>query len=277
MVFSCFCKTGGFKLQAVQMKEGKVKRLTHCLTVLLSLIWVFGSHDDLAFASKFPCDVTRLTMGRTTNPAESLVFQLINISTYPDWSDATQDTQQSIYEIEYGVTDRFTTELILVTRDQQREDFRLDKLLFRAQYRILDEPFQFTPYLDLLPSIHSEPLEIRYGFKALRNIENWTILFTDKGFIAKPQGASDYTYKYHELEPGLYYRFGLRGLTGVSWKYATDGNQAATYFIGGSISKNVFIGVDNAFGITRDEPDYVLTVNVTIYTGTSALGSYGLE
>lgn len=190
---------------------------------------------------------------------------------------STKDTQQTVFEVEYGATDRFTPELILITKNQNRDNFQLDRLLFRAQYRILGEPFQLAPFLDLLPSVHGDPLIAQYGFKALKNIENWSYLVTDKGVISKENEMLSYDYKFHALDAGIYYRFGLRGLTGIGWDYKTNGRQAIDYFIGGSISKNIFIGLNNSFGITKDEADYQSTINMTIYTGKSALGSYGLE
>ncbi len=79
------------------------------------------------------------------------------------------------------------------------------------------------------------------------------------------------------VEAAAVTRFGLRGLGGVEWEYRTDGSHTLDVMLGGSLSRSLFISMEPRFGLTRQAPDFSLTVLLSLYRGPSRFGGWGLE
>ena len=221
-------------------------------------------------------EVSRLTLGRTTNPEKSLVIETDTTYAATNWADPSQDTLQGTYSVAYGVTDRLTAESELATQESQRNRLRADRLAMEAIYRILDNPFQWAPLLELRPSLQGESFESVYGFRAIKNIRQFSLILNYEGTLGKESEDSVYKLKDHEVEPGILYRFGLHGLLGLDYDYHKTGSQAIDVSLGGSVSRNVFLGVEQSFGLTQAAPDYQFGLHVDFYFGPYALGGWGL-
>ncbi|MBI4133977.1 MAG: hypothetical protein HY475_00985, partial [Candidatus Terrybacteria bacterium] len=164
-------------------------------------------------------------------------------------------------------------------------------------YRLISEPFELAPIVGVFPIVPNKRTEFLLGVDALKNLGHWTLHLGYANEFKQGEGETAYGGNHHVLEPGVFYRFGLHGIMGVQYTYQTlppivtlvqtpFGPMSVTTpattigmwgpVLGGSISKNMFLGLAQRFGVNRSSPDYMTTLQFQLYFGPYALGSWGL-
>ncbi len=245
-------------------------------------------------------DIGRITMGRTTFPRHAWVLDLFEDEVVPRWAIPVGHTLSQRVVAAYGVTDRLSVGLIETTLHAERSTLntlKADEWGGFAGYRVLDEPFEFTPLLVALPVAPNKKAAFVVGGDLLKNVGNWTFHLGYIDEFEQGEGETAYGGNHHIVEPGVFCRFGLHGLVGVHYMYQTFPAMVSTIptpfgsipvttpagdiqmwgpVLGGSISKNLFLGLEQRFGMTRQSPAYMTTLQFQIYFGPYALGSWGL-
>jgi len=217
----------------------------------------------------------RITMGRVTYPKGSLAIDVTQEYRMRRWADPTKDDLRGIFEVGYGLTDGVTLELIGKTRRVARDAYALDRVGAGATVRVAEYPLQVAPFVRLMPSVRGGDPEAEAGVQVSRNEGNFTLFMYHKAELAKATAASAYALKEYEVEPGVFYRFGLHGLAGLEWEYKTDGQHMLDIVLGGSLGRSIFLGVEEKIGLNDRAPALMSRLQLSFYFGRYALGSWG--
>lgn len=242
-------------------------------------------------------DIGRLTMGRVTSPKGAWVFDLYQDHVVPRWSPGTHHVLSQRVVTAYGVSDRFTAAAVALADHAEHEWRSADRWGTAAAVRVLDEPLQVAALAVALRHASGRRFEFAAGADLLMNVGSWSAQLRYFDEFRQGEGESAVGGNHHILEPGLYYRFGLHGIVGIKYLFQTlppavflaQGPMGPVPVplpartirmigpvMGGSISKNLFLGLDQSFGMGRDSPTFITTLQFQLYFGPYALGSWGL-
>lgn len=242
-------------------------------------------------------DIGRLTMGRVTFPKGAWVLDLYQDHAVGSWSPATHHVLSQRLVTAYGISDRFTAAGLALTDHAERDWRRVDRWGAVAALRLVEEPFQFAPLAGALHHVGGRRVEFVAGADLLMNLGAWSAHLGYIDEFKEGDGESSVTGDHHSLEPGLFHRFGLHGILGIQYLIQTSPQAVVRAHgpmgdverslpsrtirmigpvMGGSISKNLFLGLDQRFGLGRDSPSYITTLQFQVYFGPYALGSWGL-
>ncbi|MBI5623965.1 MAG: hypothetical protein HY924_09315 [Elusimicrobia bacterium] len=240
------------------------------LTLSVSLgLGVWGSA-----ASAGGLDFSRATMGRTTYPEGSWIVDTTQRYTVRRTGDPSGDTFRSSVELEHGQTERFSWTAGLETTDARRDRVQPGRGVLAARYMAVTAPLQVTPRAEYRPSLRRQAEEWELGFEALKNFERLSIVFN--GNAQSSQEPGEKRLYVGSVMLGPLYRFGLNGIAGVQWVQGTDGNRHLATQVGGAVSKNIYLGVDSHFGLSRRAPDLQAAVKVHFYFGAYRRQAFGL-
>ena len=214
-------------------------------------------------------DPARQLMGRTTYPAKAWTIETALDYKMPKIGDASRDTAQHELKMDYGVTDAWSVETGLESREGPRRAFVYDRMAFGTRYRMLERPFQLTPFVEYNPSLRKEADEWKLGLEALKNSGNMAFHFIGNVLSEKQTGSARELIG--AIHVGPYYRFGTGGMAGVMWKYQTDGLNELHLHYAGALGKSFFIGIEPKLGLSRRAPDYSVDFLLGLY-----FGPYGL-
>lgn len=219
-------------------------------------------------------DMARIVQGRTTYSKGASVLNLAYDQASPRWSDPSKDTVESEVELEHAFTDRLDLSAAAQAQETRRSQAHVNRLAFETDYRLLDAPFQVAPRLGIAPSIRGEGLQFQLGSTELKNIGEWTLMLDYEAEFGQTPGRTSFAVLQHQFETGVFYRFGLRGLTGTTWEYDTTGESQAGLVLGGSISKNIFLGYKQQFPLNRKSPSSESELLLSFYFGPTALAGW---
>ena len=242
------------------------------------LPWVLGALLGLGapgLPARAEVDFSRATMGRTTYPAGSWVFDTTQLYTMPKGRDASADKFQSEAEVEHGLTERFSWSAGLETVNARRDGVQLGRGILGARYLALPAPLQLTPFAEYRPSLRRKADELEFGLEAMKNYEHFSLIFQGSGQSAKDPGAA--RRQTGSVTTGPLYRFGLNGIAGVQWLYVTDGTNYLASQIGGAVSKNIFLGLAPTFGLSRRAADFQIGAKIHVYFGDYRRQVFGLD
>lgn len=219
-------------------------------------------------------DIARLTMGRTTYPQNSWTVDIFSTQIMPDIHDQAKDIFWQKLQLEHGYTDRLSLGAGVKTKRAERDFFTADRLILQTRYLMIKQPLQLTPFIGFLPSLRGSSSEWEFGFEALKNQGPWSVLVHYEGELKKePNGKMEIE---SSVFPGIYYRFGLNGIGGVEWHYTSNGAHAVHGVLGGRVSKNIFLAIQQHFGLTKQSPDIMFTLQLNFYFGPQRLGGWEL-
>lgn len=220
-------------------------------------------------------DPARQIMGRTTYPAKAWA-----VSTELDYNlnsikNEGQDTAGQEIVLNYGLTEAWSAGAGIESREGPRSSFVYDRLVFGTRYQVLKRPFQLAPFVEYLPSLRQGADEWKLGLEALKNYGNISFQFVGYGKSHKEPGSA------RELKGmlhfGPYYRFGTTGMAGVMWGYQTDGSSSLHLHSVTNFGKNVFLGIEPKFGLSRRAPDLGIDFLLGVYFGPYSLLDWILE
>ncbi|MEK7383337.1 MAG: hypothetical protein AAB262_08635 [Elusimicrobiota bacterium] len=214
-------------------------------------------------------DPARQIMGRTTYPVGAWTIETALDYDMTKTSDESRDTAQHELEFDYGVTDAWSVGTGIESREGPRRALIYDRLGFGTRYRVLERPFQLTPFVQYLPSLRSEPDEWKLGVEALRNSGNMVFQFVGHAHSEKQPGSAREVKG--RLHAGPYYRFGTGSMVGFMWAYQTDGFNELHLHYAAALGKNCFLGLEPKMGLSRSAPDYSVDFLLGFY-----FGPYGL-
>ena len=220
-------------------------------------------------------DFSRATMGRTTYPAGSWVLDTSQRYSMAKAREASADTFQAEAELEHGVTERLTWEAGLESTDVRRDAIQPGHGVLAARYMALASPFQIAPVAEYRPSLRMQADEWEFGVEALKNYEQFSLIFQGMGESSKDPGGPRSLQA--NILVGPLYRFGLNGIAGVQWLYVSDGTNYIASQIGGAVSKNIFLGVAPRFGLSRRSTDFQIGVKLHFYFGDYRRQAFGLD
>lgn len=227
-------------------------------------------------SARVQVDIGQLTMGRVTLPERGFSVDLMHEYRMREWHDPTRDTLRGTYEAGYGLRDGLSLDLISMTRSANRTAYVLARVGAGVTLRVLDQPLQIAPFVRALPSVRGRDFQLETGLKAARNYGNFTAFMYHKADFDKNRSSGAYGFDEYEVEPGLLYRFGLRGVAGVEWEYHTTGEHVLGILFGGSLSRQLFLGIEEKFGLNGRTADATTRIQLSFYFGRTALGSWGL-
>ena len=220
--------------------------------------------------------IGRLTMGRATYPRGSLSLDVTHEYRMKKWTDPTRDTLRGVYEFGYGWRDDVTVEVIAKTRVARRDTYALDRVGAGVTARLMLLPVQVAPYIRFQASVRGAAPSVDIGFQMIRNQGPWTFFMQQEAEIQKRSSGGISGLDEYEIKPGVFYRFGLRGLGGAFWRYQTNGDHALDFILGGSIGRHLFLGIEERLGLTSQATDAMTGIHLSLYTGRDALGGWGL-
>jgi hypothetical protein len=242
---------------------------------MIRKIWLLPFLLGLTCGPARAFDMARIVQGRTTYAKGASVMNLSYDQASPRWSDTTKDTVQSEVEVEHAFTDRLDLSVDAQTQEARRNQLHADRFSLESDYRILDAPFQAAPRIGIAPSIRGDGLQFEVGSTQLKNFDEWTLMLDYEAEFAQTPGRTSFAILQHQFETGVFYRFSLRGLTGTTWEYDTKGESQAALVLGGSISKNVFLGIKQQFPLNRKTPSSESNLLLSFYFGPAALAGWG--
>lgn len=245
---------------------GSLPRILRSLLLLqacLAFSLVFTAHAEL--------DIGRLAMGRTTYPAKSWAFDTFNAYTVEKRKDPAGDHMVSEFELERGETNRFGWEVGVKTTNASRGRLQLGRGMVAARYLAVEEPLQVALAAEYLPSLRKKSDEWEVELEALKNIGPFSAVLQYEGEVNEKRDLES------SLIAGPLYRFGLQGLAGPQWVYASNGAHSLNFIVGGSISRRIFLSLQPRIGMTRQAPDFQLLLELHVFFGPYALGGWGLN
>lgn len=242
-------------------------------------------------------DVGLVTMGRTTFPEDSWVVDSFMDQTVARWSAPAAPTLNHNFLLMHGVHDRVTVGVVASAAEAQRRPVRFDRAGGLLGAQVLARPFQAAPLLVVFPRGRDGRAEFVVGLELLKNVGNWSLQLGYLDEFRRGPGELAYNGDHHLVEPGVFYRFGLRGVLGAHYLLQTVPAYESTSatplgavtaarpasrvhmwgpVLGGGIGRGLFLALKQRFGLNRDAPESVSTVQVQYYFGPYALGSWGL-
>jgi len=217
----------------------------------------------------------RQIMGRTTYLENAWVVETELDYNLASIKDESRDTAEHELKLGGGLTDAWSVETGIESREGPRRAFVYDRLAFGTRYRVLKRPFQLAPFVEYLPSLRREPDEWKLGLETLKNYGKLFFQFVGFGESQKEPGAA------RELKGtvhlGPYYRFESGNMAGVMWFYRTDGASEVHLHYTAPLGKNVFLGLEPKFGLSRRAPDLSVDFLLGLYFGPYGLLDWTLE
>lgn len=214
-------------------------------------------------------DPARQLMGRTTYPAKAWTIETEMSYNLASIRDESRDTAGHELGFDYGLTDRWSVETGIESREGPRRAIVYDRLAFGTRYKVLKRPFQLTPFVEYLPSLRQGADEWKLGLEQMKNYGN--LVFQLIGSLeseTEPDGTRKSVGYFHL---GHYYRFGAGSMAGVMLGYKTNGESMLHLHYAGAMGKTVFLGFEPKIGLSRNAPDASCDFLLGIY-----FGSYGL-
>ena len=220
-------------------------------------------------------DPARQLMGRTTYPAKAWAVRTELEYNLNSIGDESRDTAGHEVILNYGLTDAWSAGAGIESGAGRRDSYVYDRLAFGTRYMALKRPFQLAPFAEYLPSLRRGPGEWELGLEALKNYGNIFFQFVGYGKSYKdPASARGLK---GVLHLGPYYRFGTNGMAGIMLGYQTNGISTLHLHYAGALGKNVFLGFEPKFGLSRRAPDLSVDFHLGMYFGPYGLLDWILE
>lgn len=220
-------------------------------------------------------DPARQIMGRTTYPAKAWAVNTVLDYNLNSMKDAEQDTAKHELTLNYGLTDIWNIGAGIKSREGPRESFVYDRLALGTRCQVLKRPFHLAPFAEYFPSLRQGAAEWKLGLEALKNHGNMFFQFV--GYVESEHHTGASRELKGMLHFGPYYRFGATGMAGVKWRYRTNGVSGINLHYAGALGKNIFLGIEPKFGLSRRAPDLSVDFHLGVYFGPYGLLDWILE
>ena len=219
------------------------------LLVLLATPWAaWAGHEHHHFTNAY-----LLLMGRMTLPERTLEFRYVPEYSVQDTGDPSGDRVGHTVSLGYGLADAFSVFISTESPPQPRDaSARFKHWAVEGIYRFSLEPVELSVHGSL--GTADGKSEGNVGLMAFKAWQRWA--FHGDALQSWDRREDGSRIEAAALHLGVYYRFALQGIAGLSLEAASRGEWSGAVTLGTFLGQNLFFGLDLERGLSRRAPDY---------------------